>query len=72
MDKCTVRYGIVACMAAMVLAVAYAFFRLYVLNSRVDLSVFTVNIVAFSISASALVYLLWKQREIEEEELFRD
>lgn len=72
MDKHTVRYGIVACMAAMVLSVAYAFVRLYLLNSRVDLSVFAVNIVAFSISAGALVYLSWKQREIEEEELFRD
>lgn len=72
MDKRTIRYGIVACMAAMVAAVAYAFVRLYVLNTRVDLSIFAVNIVAFSVSAGVLVYLSWKQKEIEEEELFRD
>jgi hypothetical protein len=59
-------------MAAMVVAVAYAFIRLYVLNTRVDLSIFAVNIVAFSASAAVLVYLSWKQKEIEEEELFRD
>ena len=72
MDKSTLRYGIVACMAVMVAAVGYAFIRLYVLNNRIDLSIFAVNIVAFSISAGMLVYLLWKQKEIEEEELFRD
>jgi hypothetical protein len=72
MKKSTIRYGIVACMAAMVIAVVYAFVRLYVLNTRVDLSIFAVNIVAFSASAAALVYLSWKQKEIEEEELFRD
>lgn len=72
MDKSTIRYGIVACMTVMVAAVGYAFIRLYVLNTRIDLSIFAVNIVAFSISAGMLVYLLWKQKEIEEEELFRD
>ena len=65
-------YGIIACMAVMVAAIAYAFVRLYVLNTRVDLSIFAINIVAFSVSAGMLVYLSWKQREIEEEELFRD
>ena len=72
MDKSTVRYCIVACMAVMVAAVGCAFIRLYVLNTRIDLSIFAVNIVAFSVSAGMLVYLSWKQKEIEEEELFRD
>lgn len=70
--KRTLRYGIIACMAAMVGAVAYAFIRLYVMNMRVDLSVFAVNIVVFMISAGVLVYLMWKQKEMEEEEFFRD
>lgn len=71
-EKSTIRIGIIACMAAMVAAVAYGFVRLYVLNIRVDLSIFAVNIVVFSVSAGVLIYLSWKQRQIEEEELFRD
>lgn len=70
--KSTIRYGIVACMAAMVAAVAYAFMRLYVLNIRVDASILVVNIAVFSASAAALVYLMWKQKEMEEGELFGD
>ena len=71
-EKSTIRLGMIACMAAMVAAIVYAFVRLYVLNTRVDLSIFAVNIVVFSISAGVFVYLSWKQRQIEEEELFRD
>jgi len=56
----------------MIGAIAYAFVRLYVMNLRVDLSVLVVNIVVFSASAAVLVYLLWKERELEEEEMFRD
>lgn len=70
--KSIIRYGIVACMVAMVAAVAYAFVRLYVLNVRIDASILVVNIAVFSASAAALVYLMWKQKEMEEEELFRD
>jgi hypothetical protein len=67
-----VRYGIVACMAAMVAAVAYGFIRLYVFNVRVDAPILIVNVGVFSASAAALVYLSWKQKEMEEGELFRD
>jgi hypothetical protein len=56
----------------MVEAIAYAFVRLYVMNIRVDLSIFMVNIVVFSATAAVLVYLLWKERQLEEEEMFRD
>lgn len=72
MDKKVIRYGILTTIAVMVAAIAYAFIRLYVMNIRVDLSIFLVNIVVFSASAAALVYLLWKGRQLEEEELFRD
>ena len=72
MDKRTIRYGIAGAISVMVGAIAYAFVRLYVMNLRVDLSVLLVNIVVFSASAAVLVYLLWKDRELEEEEMFRD
>lgn len=71
-DRMTIRYGIVGAIAAMIGAIAYAFVRLYVMNVRVDLSILLVNIVVFSASAGVLVYLLWKERQLEEEELFRD
>lgn len=72
MDKRTIRYGIAGAIVIMVGAIAYAFVRLYVMNIRVDLSVFIVNIVVFSASAAVLVYLLWKERQLEEDEMFRD
>lgn len=72
MNRRTVRYGVIACIAAMVAAVAYAFVRLYVMNLRVDLSILLVNVVAFSAGAIALLYLVSKDRQLEEEELFRD
>jgi hypothetical protein len=71
-DKRTIRYGIAGAIVIMVGAIAYAFVRLYVMNIRVDLSVFIVNIVVFSASAAVLVYLLWKERQLEEDEMFRD
>lgn len=71
-DKKTIRYGIAGSIAAMIGAIVYAFVRLYVMNIRVDLSIFLVNIVVFSASAAVLVYLLWKERQLEEEEMFRD
>ncbi|HKZ60896.1 MAG TPA: hypothetical protein VJZ68_00570 [Nitrososphaera sp.] len=72
MDRMTIRYGIAGAIAAMIGAIAYAFVRLYVMNVRVDLSILLVNIVVFSASAGVLVYLLWKEGQLEEEELFRD
>ncbi len=71
-DRKTIRYGITGAIAAMVGAIVYAFVRLYVLNVRVDLSIFLVNIIIFSASAAVLVYLLWKEHQLEEEEMFRD
>lgn len=71
-DRKTIRYGITGAIAAMIGAIVYAFVRLYVLNVRVDLSIFLVNIIIFSASAAVLVYLLWKERQLEEEEMFRD
>ncbi|AIF84459.1 hypothetical protein NTE_02409 [Candidatus Nitrososphaera evergladensis SR1] len=66
------RYGIYSCMAAMVGAVGYAFVRLYGLNQRVGFDIIIVNVVVFTISAGIMVYLSWKERDIEQEEMFRD
>jgi predicted membrane channel-forming protein YqfA (hemolysin III family) len=72
MNKRQVRYGIYACLAAMVGAILYAFIRLYGLNQRVGIDIIVVNVVVFTISAGVMVYLSWKQRDIEQEELFGD
>lgn len=72
MDKRSVRYGIYACMAAMIGAVLYAFVRLYGLSQRVDIDIIIVNVVVFTASAAVLLYLTWKERDIEQEEMFRD
>lgn len=72
MNKNQVRYGIYACIAAMIGAVLYAFVRLYILNQRVDIDIIIVNIVLFTISAGIMVYLSWKQRDTEMKEMFRD
>jgi hypothetical protein len=66
------RYGIYACMAAMVGAVAYAFVQLYGLNERAGMDIIIVNIVVFTLSAGIMVYLSWKERDIGQEEMFRD
>jgi hypothetical protein len=71
-DRKTIRYGIAGAIAIMAGAIGYAFLRLYVLNVRVDLSVILVNVVVFSASGAVLVYLLWKDRQLEEEDMFRD
>jgi hypothetical protein len=67
-----VRYGIYACMATMVGTVIYAFVRLYILDQRVGVDIIIVNIVLFTISAGIMVYLSWKERDIEMEEMFKD
>lgn len=72
MRKRSARLGIYACLVAMVGAVLYAFVRLYGLNQRVDIDIIIVNVVVFTASAAALLYLLWKERDIEQEEMFRD
>jgi hypothetical protein len=68
----SVRLGIYACLAAMAGAVLYAFVRLYGLNQRVDVDIIIVNVAVFTASGAVLLYLAWKERDIEQEEMFRD
>ena len=71
MNRRTVRYGIACCIIALA-AVIYAIVRLYVLWHRVDLSILIVNVIGFAAIAAVLIYLTKKDKDLEEEELFRD
>lgn len=72
MRKKSARMAIYACLAAMAGAVLYAFVRLYGLNQRVDIDIIVVNVAVFTASAAVLLYLTWRERDIEQEEMFRD
>lgn len=60
------------CIVAMAAAVIYAMVRLFVLAQRVDASILVVNVIVFAGIAGFLIYLTKKDRDLEEEELFRD
>lgn len=72
MNRRTIRYAIAGCIAALAAAVSYAIVRLFVLGHRVDASILVVNVIAFAGIAGLLIYLTKKDRDVEEEELFRD
>jgi hypothetical protein len=71
-NKRTIRYGIFGCIAALAAAVVYAMVRLYVLSQRVDASIFVTNVILFAAIAGVLIYLTKKEKDIEEEEMFKD
>jgi hypothetical protein len=71
-NRRTIRYAIMGCIVALAAAVVYAIVRLFVLAQRVDASILVVNVVLFAGIAGLLIYLTKKDRDIEEEELFRD
>lgn len=72
MNRRMIRYAITGCIVALAAAVIYAMIRLFVLNQRVDASIFVINVILFAAIAGVLIYLTKKDRDIEEEELFRD
>ncbi len=72
MNKRTIRYSIVGCIAALVASIVYAIVKLYVLAQRADASILFVNVILFTIIASILIYLTKKDQDIGEEELFKD
>lgn len=72
MNRRTIRYGIAGCIAALAAAVIYAIVRLFIMVQRVDASILIVNVVVFAGIAGVLIYLTKKERDIEEEEFFRD
>lgn len=72
MSRRTIRYGIAGCIIALSAAILYAIIRLYVLGYRVDSSILLINVIAFAAIAGILIYLTKKDKDLEEEELFRD
>ena len=66
------RYGIAGCIIALVSATLYAIVRLYVFSHRVDWSILLVNVIGFAAIAGVLIYLTKKEKNLEEEDLFRD
>lgn len=72
MNRRTIRYAMAGCVAALSAAVIYAMVRLFVLAQRVDASILAVNVIAFAGIAGFLMYLTKKDRDLEEEELFKD
>jgi hypothetical protein len=71
-NRQTIRYGIAACIVALAAATIYSVVRLYVLWQRIDSSVLLVNVIGFAAIAGILIYLTKKEKELEEDELFRD
>ena len=72
MNRRTIRYGIAGCIVALAAAVIYAMVRLYVFSQRVDSSILLVNVIGFAVIAGVLIYLTKKDKDLEEEALFRD
>jgi hypothetical protein len=71
-NKNTIHYGIVACIVALAISVIYALIRLYVLSQRVDWSILVVNVVVFGTISAFLFYLFKKDKDLSEEDLFKD
>jgi membrane protein YdbS with pleckstrin-like domain len=71
-NRRTIRYAILGCIVALAAAVVYAMVRLFVLAQRVDASILVVNVIVFAGVAGLLIYFTKKDRDMEEEELFRD
>jgi hypothetical protein len=72
MNRRTIRYAMAGCIVALSAAVIYAMIRLFVLAQRVDASILAVNVIVFAGIAGLLMYLTKKDRDLEEEELFKD
>ena len=71
-NKRTLRVAKALCIAGLGVITAYAFTRLYVMGQRADMSILILNVVAFAGIAGVLIYISKKERDIEEEGMFRD
>jgi membrane protein YdbS with pleckstrin-like domain len=72
MNSGTIQYSIAGCILALAVAVIYAIVKLYVLSQRVDWSILIVNVIAFAAISGVLIYLTKKDKDLKEEEFFRD
>jgi ABC-type maltose transport system permease subunit len=71
-NKRTLQIAKALCIAVLGIITAYAFMRLYVMGQRADISILILNVVAFAGVAGVLIYISKKERDTEEEEMFRD
>jgi drug/metabolite transporter (DMT)-like permease len=67
-----IRYGVAACIIALVAATMYAIVRLYIFSQRVDSSILLINVIGFAAISCILIYLTKKEKDLEQEELFKD
>lgn len=72
MNRRTIRYAKAGCIGALAAIAMYAFVRLYVFSQRADLSILLVNVALFAAIAGFLIFLSKREKDMEEEELFRD
>ena len=72
LQRRTITLARISCIVALIAITAYAFTRLYVFSQRADISVLVINVGLFAAVAGVLIYLSWKEKEIEAGEMFRD
>lgn len=72
MNRSNLRLAKAACVAALGAITAYAFVRLYVMSQRADASILLLNVVLFTAVAGVLIYLFKKERDLQQEGMFRD
>jgi uncharacterized membrane protein len=72
MEKKHIDYALVGCLIVLVASVIYAIIKLYVFFQRVDISIIMSNIVLFVLVSVAILFLLKKRSNMEEDELLSD
>jgi uncharacterized membrane protein len=72
MEKKHIDYALVGCLFVLLASVIYAIIKLYVFFQRVDISIIISNIVLFVLVSVAILFLLKKRSNIEEDELLSD
>jgi uncharacterized membrane protein len=72
MEKKHIDYALVGCLFVLVVSVIYAIIKLYIFFQRVDISIIMSNIVLFVLVSVAILFLLKKRSNIEEDELLSD
>jgi uncharacterized membrane protein len=72
MEKKHIDYALVGCLIVLVASVIYAIIKLYVFFQRVDFSIIMSNIVLFVLVSVAILFLLKKRSNMEEDELLSD
>ena len=72
MRKRTLDYAIAGCLITLVCSVVYAIIKLYVFFQRIDTSIIIANIIVFTLVGIALLFLLKRRSDIEQEDQLLD